>query len=175
MEPSTPFAKTAAITGWPLAPATDTDGSEEVQLLGMSAVSSVGATTNYDGGVYCNEPAQISNVNIWLSSTSTALASFGSCVDRTTGATNFAYKAVTSPSYSLYSFSQVKECTLNAGEGNATTWRSMGLGYNGGSNDAGKFNTICFLFDQAQTKLITHSLNLQFFHTWSRVLSPSSI
>jgi hypothetical protein len=174
LEPYASLAKTASITGWPLAPATDTDGDERVQLLGMSIVSSVGATTNFDTGNYANEPSRTTNVAIFLSTSSAALASFGSVVDRYTSFTH-SQQAVTSPSYALHSYTKIKQITFSSSEANSTSWRSMGVGWDGGGSNAGQFNTNCFVFDQAQSKLLTHTLNLQYFFTWSRVLSPSSV
>jgi hypothetical protein len=174
LEPYDTLAKTASVTGWPVSPATTTDGDERVQLIGMSGVSSVGTTTNYDTGQYANEPSRTTNVGIFLSSSSTPLTSFGSTVDRYTALTH-SQKAVTSTSYSAYSFTKIKQITFSSGEANNTGWRSMGIGWNGGSNDTGKYNTICFVFDEAQTKAMTHTLNLQYFFTWSRVLSASSV
>jgi hypothetical protein len=99
MEPYDILAKTASITNWPVLPSTNTTGSERIQLLGMSSVSSTGATTSYDAGGFANEPSQTASVQIFLSPVSTALAAFGSCVSRATSAVT---SAVTSPSYTAY-------------------------------------------------------------------------
>jgi hypothetical protein len=173
IEPYAVLPKTAAITGWPITVA-NTDGDERVQLIGMSAVASTGVTTYYDAGQYSNEPSRTANVGIFLSTSSTALAAFGSAVDRYTSVTH-SQQAVTSPSYSTYSYSKIKQVTFTSGEANSTAWRSMGIGWNSGGNNTGEYNTNCFVFDLSQTKLITHTLNLQYFFTWSRVMSASSV
>ena len=175
MDPYTDTAKTAAISNWPVSPSTLLSGYERVQLLGMSSVSSVGATTYYDNGRYCNEPSRLTNVNAWLSTDSTANAAFGSCVNRHAGMPVNGYDALTSPTYSLHSHTQVKVCSFGAGQGNSTTIRSMGLGYNGGSNNPAQYNTICFVFDQNQTKNVAYQLDMQWFHTWTRTLAASSV
>jgi len=175
MDPYTDTAKTAAITGWPVSPSTLLTGLERVQLIGMSAVAAAGTTTNYDAGQYCNEPSRLTNVNAWLSTNSTANAAFGSCVNRHAGMPALGYDVLTSPAYALHSYTQVKLCQFGAGQGNSTTIRSMGLGWNGGSNDPAQYNTICFVFTENQTKNSAYTLDMQWFHTWSRVLSPASV
>ncbi|MHC4332509.1 MAG: hypothetical protein ACYSUV_02015 [Planctomycetota bacterium] len=175
LSPTTDFGKSATISGWPLAPATDTQGDEKIQYLGMSSVATSGATQVYDAGQYSNEPSQTTNVGIWVSTNSTANAAFGATVDRYTAAAVSTSGQATSPTYSLNSYTKVKQYTFTAGEGNSTVLRSMGVGYNVPSTQAAKVNTLSFVFDQSQTKAVTNTLNLQFFYTWARVLSPSSV
>lgn len=170
LDPYADTLKTASITNW-----VSTFGSERIQYLGMSSVSSTGATANYDAAYYCNEPSRLTNVNAWLSTNSTVNAAFGTCVNRHAGMPSNGYSVLTSPTYTLHSYTKIKECTFGAGQGNSALIRSMGLGWNSGSNNPAQLNTICFVFSFAQTKDTSHSLNMQWFHTWSRVLGASSV
>lgn len=173
LDPYTDTAKTAAITGWPVAPSTLLTGVEKMQLLGLSSISAVGATTNYDTGYYVNEPSHLANANAWLSTDATANTAFGSCVNRVAG--QVGYGAVTSPSYTLHSYSVIKEITFGAGSGNSTSIRSMGMGYNGGGNQPARYNTVSFVFTEPQTKTVAYTLSMQWYNTWRRVLSASSV
>jgi hypothetical protein len=164
VEPYDILAKTATVTNWPVLPSTTTAGNERIQLLGLSSVSSVGATTSYDAGGYANEPSRTATVSIFLSPVSTALAAFGSCVNRSASA---ASGAVTSPSYTAYSNTRIKQVTLT---GNGASYYSMGVCW---STPAA--NTCTFVFSQPQTLALLYTLNLQYFFTWSRVLSASSV
>jgi hypothetical protein len=164
VEPYDILAKTATVTNWPVLPSTTTAGNERIQLLGLSSVSSVGATTSYDAGGYANEPSRTATVSIFLSPVSTALAAFGSCVSRSASALS---DVVTSPSYTAYSNTRIKQVTLT---GNGTSYYSMGVCW---STPAA--NTCTFVFNQPQTLALLYTLNLQYFFTWSRVLSASSV
>jgi hypothetical protein len=170
MDPYDDTTKTAAVTGW----ATTLTGKERVQLLGMSSVSSVGATTNYDAGYYCNEPSRLTNVNAWLSTDATANAAYGSCIDRHTGMPTLGYGALTSPDYVTHSYTRTRIITFGTGQGNSSTIKSMGLGWNSGSNNPASANSICFVFDYNQEKTSSYTLDMQWFNTWGRVLSPAA-
>lgn len=165
--PTTPFVKTAVISGWPLAPATNTQGQEQFQRIGMSAVNSDGSTGTFDAGANANEPSHTANVQVFLATNSSALTAFGALpVDRSSGA---AVKDVTTSAYVPFSGSMIKQVTYQTAEALSSSWRAMGVGTSVAANpsrDAG----LCFLFDQAQTKNSGKTLNLQFFYNWSRVL-----
>jgi hypothetical protein len=173
MEPYDTLPKTAAITNWPILPSTLLTGNERVQLMGMSSVSSIGTTSSFDTGGQSNEPSVTANVGIFLSDNAAAPAAFGSCVDRYTAASH-AFANVSAPSYTSFSFTRIKQITFTSGQAIGSSWYSMGVG-NSSISQPGKFNTVIFVFTQPQTKLTAHTLNLQYFFTWSRVLAPSSV
>lgn len=166
--PAAPFSKTAIIGGWPVAPAASANGTEAIQYLGLSQVNTLGTTNNYDTGFQSSEPALTSQIGVFVSTTSTAPASFGSSISRTgTG-----YVAATRAAYVAGNWYVDKSGTLPVGTGNSTAIRSMGYGLN---NPNLQFpyttTTMVFVFDEAQTKLNTHTLTLTWRFSWSRVLS----
>lgn len=166
--PSTTVSKTAIIGGWPVAPALTTDGVEAIQYLGVSSVNTNGTSVNYDNGFGASEPSQTSSIGIFVSTTSTAPASFGSAVGRTgTGVVS-----ATRAAYVVGNWYVDKSATLPVGTGNSTAIRSMGYGYHAPNNwFAYNQTTMVFVFDEAQTKLNTHTLTLTWRFSWSRVLS----
>lgn len=171
VDPSVDRSKSASITGWPVAPSVNTNGVERIQYLGLSSVAANGNTSFFDAGGNANEPSVVTDTYVYLSTSATANATIGSAVDRQTAFTH-AEKAVTSPTYSSNSYHRVKEVTFQTGEANSTLWRSMGIGF---QSSPAQNNAQNFLFDQAQTKTITKTLNLQFFFDWQRVLSTASV
>lgn len=167
--PDAPVSKTAIIGGWPVAPALTTDGVEAIQYLGLASVNTTGSTTGgYDSGLDSNEPAVGSGIAVFVSTTSTAPASFGSTVSRTGTGEVTATKAA----YVNGTWYVDKTGTLPVGTGNSAAIRSMGFGpYNLPSFHSYSQNTMVFVFNENQTKLNTHTLTLTWRFSWSRVLS----
>lgn len=181
--PSTPQAKEATINGWPLAPATDTQGDECVQMYGLSGVNeSSGATNAMDAGRYGNEPGLMSDSTLsvnqyaFISDDATAINSAGSAPDRTGSGRNVGsfWKIMTKAAYVTNSFYADKSATFAVGEANRTDFRSMGYAMASPNNtfpfDANR-TAFVFVFDQGQTKPNTHTLTLTWRTTWSRTLS----
>lgn len=172
--PLAPYTKSAVVNGWPVAPATDTNGTEAIQYLGLSSVrSSDGSTTIYDGGWYAGEPSSSTGgipVGIFVSPDASAPASFGSSVDRFSGSTVL---LATPASYIPGTWYMDRSVTFAVGQANSTTIRSMGMGteYSASSIHAAQATVDVFVFDQAQTKVNTHTLTLTWRTSWSRVLS----
>ena len=167
--PSTSFSKTAIINGWPVAPAVSTTGVEAVQYIGLSQVNTSGATTNIDSGLYASEPAQTGTIGVFLSPDATAPAAFGSSVSRSVG---YAMNGATVAGYIAGTYYVDKSTTFPVGSGNGSAWRSMGFGaHNPNLWFAWNSTTMVFVFNEAQTKLNTHTLTLTWRFTWSRVLS----
>jgi len=165
--PTSPFVKTAVISGWPVSPATNTQGQEQFQRVGMSAVISSGATSVFDAAALANEPSATTSIQVFLATNSSALTAFGAVPpDRSSGA---AVKDVQSPAYVPFSGSKIKQVTYQTAEALSSTWRAMGVGSAASANPSRDCG-LCFLFDQAQNKNSGKTLNLQFFYNWSRVL-----
>ena len=166
--PSAPVSKTAIIGGWPVAPAATTDGVECVQYLGIAAPNTSGTSTIWDGGGWSSEPSSASFCGVFVSDTATRPASFGGAIARTnTGSAN-----TTTAAYIAGSWYVDKSGTLSVGVGNSSAIRSMGYGYHQPNNIfASTSTTIVFVFNEAQTKLNTHTLTLTYRFSWSRVLS----
>jgi hypothetical protein len=128
--PTTPQPKSATINGWPISPATGTDGDECVQMPGLSGVTaSSGATSLTNTG---NEPSFIADVTsglscyMFLSTNSTAINGAGSAPQRT--GTSPAIKILAKAAYTTNSYTVDKSGTYTVGEANSTGWRSMGYG-----------------------------------------------
>jgi hypothetical protein len=168
--PASSTAATAIINGWPVAPAATTDGDQAIQYVGLSSVvASSGNTSNYDVGNQANEPAEGSNIGIFLATNSTVPSSMGSAVNRSSGAS---VAAATKASYVAGSYYVDKTGTFAVGTGNGAAWRSMGFGpYLNGFYYPYSSTSMVFVFDEAQTKLNTHTLTLTWRFSWSRVLS----
>lgn len=168
--PASASAATAIINGWPVAPALTTDGDQAIQYIGLSQVtSSSGSTGFYDNGRTANEPAEGTNIGIFLATNATAPSSLGSAVNRTTGAE---VVSATKASYIAGSYYIDKTATFPVGSGNGSAWRSMGFGpYSAGFYHPYSGTSMVFVFDEAQTKLNTHTLTLTWRFSWSRVLS----
>jgi hypothetical protein len=167
--PATSFSKTAIIGGWPVAPAGSTDGTEAVQYIGLQVVSAFGQTENsLDAGLGANEPSLTSPIGVFVSTTSTPPASFGSNIVRVgTGSV-----AATRAAYVAGNYYVDKSGTLPVGDGNSTGIFSMGYGYHNPNLQFAYVNTgMVFVFNEAQTKLNTHTLTLTWRFSWSRVLS----
>lgn len=173
--PSTSQSRTAIISGWPVSPATTTDGQEQVQYIGTSSVTTAGASTQLDGASNTSEPSNSTSQGAFLSNVSTALASFNSAVDRTpSGITTNPYATLTNQSYTAGSYYRDKTATFAVGDGNGTTIRSMGVGFNTPVSAFAYQATrqaLVFVFNEAQTKTNTHTLTLTWRWSWSRVLS----
>lgn len=153
--PNTSTPKTFNITGWPVSPSTTTDGDEMLQdknyMFGGSPSSGAGL-----------EPAAASGA-IFLATGST-LAAFGS---------GPSYGAISPKTHSLVSYTPLnfyrdRTVTFGVLDAVGTTWRSMGFGP-GSTGSMGGVAFMC-VFDEAQTKLNTHTLTLTFRISVGRVL-----
>jgi hypothetical protein len=174
--PTTPQPKEAIVNGWPIAPATTTDGDECVQMPSLSSINSSTGQTSV-AALLGNEPAFISDANsgscyMFLSNDSTPINSAGSAPNRQ--GTSPAIKALAKAAYVTNSFYVDKSCTFAVGEANSTGWRSMGYA-DCSPNNTFPYSTnrtaFVFVFDEAQTKPNTHTLTLTWRTTWSRTLS----
>jgi len=171
-------AKSMGVFGWPISPATDTTGTERLQLPGVSTISSSnGALSNSAiapatiDAFYCNEPAGVVTGNsvAFLSTNSTAPSTFNT--DPTVRATLATAVMSTSPAYVVNSFYMIKQATFSAGVGTSTGIRSIGIGTTQSARDAGTNTGYVFVFTQAQTKNAGNQLVLNFRYNWSRILA----
>lgn len=166
--PGAPIAKTANIGGWPVAPSLTTDGTEAIQLIGLSSVAASGATSQYDTAYSAGEPSATANLGVFLSTDGTPPSVFGSAVSRTAGE----YATPTPETYVVGTYYLDKTAIFSVGIGNGTTWLSMGYGYNQPNLwFCWNQTTMVFVFNETQTKLNTHTLTLTWRFSWSRVLS----
>ncbi len=169
VSPTTPNAKAAAVLGWPVAPSVNTNGNEQIQYYGLSSVNTSGATVAYDAGNFVNEPSASSNVQIFLSTVTTSLASVGTATDRT--GSSPAVKAVTLSSYTANTGTLDKFGIYGTSEGNSASLFSIGIGRSDGGFFPYVNNTFVFVFTQSQTKDSLHTLELHFTFNWAIDLS----
>ena len=166
--PATNNSTSAAIGGWPVAPAVTTDGVQATQFIGLAYVDTDGNTQpNYDAGFTANEPSQLSSVGLFVSTDGTPPNSFGSSVARV------AIDAVAATgTYTAGNYYVDKTAVFDTSAGNGTNILSMGYGYhNPNLFFAGSNTTLVFVFNEAQTKENTRSLGLTWRFSWTRTLS----
>lgn len=186
LSPTTPSAKTASITGWPVAPSTVTDGDEQWQCMLLSAVNTIGSSTStgavgFAGSTGSNavamEPSEPGNSTTgcycFLSPSATAHNAFNS--NGPARDTNATEKLVTQASYVPGDFYVDRSATFLVGDANRTDFRSMGIGYHssGGSDEAYNNDNqgLVFVFDEVQAKASSHTLTLTWRISWQRVFA----
>lgn len=172
--PSTPVAKAADVIGWPVAPSVNTDGDEQVQVIGLATINAgTGATEVGVGtGISLEPSSQNADCAVFLSTVSTALAAFGSAIDRTGTAPAIKTDTAHDPLTVTAGVGNVdKVAEYAVGEGNRTDWRTIGIGTEAGAVHPYVVTGFAFVFDQAQTKDNLHTLELRFNFTWGRDLS----
>ena len=178
LSPSTPVLKNLPVGGWPVSPSVNTDGQEQIQRVNMSSVNTNGQSTIYGGVGRVLDPHCSNTFNngrqFALSTNSSALAAFGSSVDRST--TGFVCSAApTESAYVSLSFSLDLTTVFAVADGVSAAIRAVCLGYryNGTPNYPYDLTaqSFTFLFDQAQTKTNTQTLTFTVRFTWGRVLA----
>lgn len=147
INPSNSVGGNSNITGLPAADG----GTYGLQLIGLKNINSQNVVGFYDAGNDCNE--LYSQVEIFLSTSSAALSSFGSSINRS-GSTN--YTAKSSNSYAGPGSGVVKKFA-GFGKNNAVnTINSIGLGPIGSSTTNSGF---AYIFTNGQTKGATFNLS----------------
>jgi len=166
--PGSPVNLTANVSGWPVAPATDTNGQQNNEVWGIAGISSLGAavpiTTVSGVDLLANEPSQ--TCDMLISSDTTALASPGDPVLNRWQASAAAYPA-TNVAYTPGTFRRTRRYLFSTADGVMVNLRSMSLGHiiTPGSNFA-PVTTV--LFNQNQTKSGSFLLALEYQLNWSR-------
>ena len=162
----------ASISGWPVAPATNTNASESLQKYMASSVQFSGASINTSP---CFDPSGtgVGAFEVFISPVSTSLAAFGSAVSR---ATNVTVADTTSTlTYFTGSYTLYKICQFGLNSANATNHASIGFGYydvSGGIHGYSANNqAYCMVFAQTQSKSNIQLLNFAWKWTWERTLS----
>lgn len=169
-------AKSMGVVGWPISPATDTTGTEKLQLPGISTVDLFGATAINSNPISpavadaatCNEPAGTSVA--FLSTSSTAPTAFNN--DAPARGSIAAITMPIVPSYATNTFYIIKQAIFTPGIGTSTGIRSIGIGTNVNSRvPSGPSTGYVFVLTLAQTKTAGNTLTLNFRYSWSRVLA----
>lgn len=170
LSPTTAQAITAVINNWPVSPATNLDGDQQIEMAGLAAIDPANGLTNgavetvSSTNVLSNEPSV--DVVGFLTDSSAALQTFPTTAIRATLASDTT--AINKDSYSSLSFVRTKSGTFATSNGNGTDIRSLGYGLSIGTDTYSVFR---LLFDQAQTKAATHGLFVSFRFTWTRELA----
>ena len=143
----------ASIAGWPTS-----TGQASMQYIGLRSITANGSLSYVDAGLACNEPSGTSE--IFIGTSSAALAAFGSSTNRSAG-TNYTNGAANN-----YKGNGVLWKTASFGKNNAAsaTLRSMGVGIVGSSYITSGY--VCLL-DSNQNKDTTYLLPLRFIYTWA--------
>lgn len=181
VNPATPVYKTLPVGGWPVAPSTDTNGYEAIQLIGLSSVASNGQTSNWQ--LFCSSVLEPSTTlggpntgcSLAISPVSTALAALDSAVSRATNASYNSSITMTQAAYVPLSFYVDRTGTFDVAEGVRNDLRSVMMGYRNTSGGYYPYTAssqcFTFLFDQNQTKTNTQTLSFTIRISWGRVLA----
>ena len=175
---------TASISGWPVAPSTNTYATESIQKFLTSTIT-VGTGGSSTSGTACLDPSSLTDdvygtlpFSVFASASSASLAAFGSAVDRGTSITSISRSYLDSnadvarPAYVPGSYVRYKKGTFSLNDINIACIRSIGFGYDTVDTqpyEAGS-QVMCVVFDQNQTKLDTQTLSFTWKFSWSRVL-----
>lgn len=194
ISPIVATAAAPAITGWPVSPATGTDGDYALYNVGLGVVNTANATvgltnirTTFDS--YANEPASmLSDPNIspgsyrmWVSNVRNGFGTLSWPENATARsyvlATNVTGQ-ITDTDFTALTYSQVKSAKWAIGEANLDTYgyiRSMGFGYYSTAigQEADPTESVGFLFefDEDQTKTNIQTMLLSIKYSWSRTLT----
>lgn len=174
------YVPNATITGWPVAPSTNTNTTQSIQVfnnytLGSTVGTNGDDTTTAVGAVSLEPWSSGANSIIWASANSQSLyditGSLGP-IDRIQSASSV--NSIIAP-YVCGSFTQYKYGTLGLNDSNSDRLYFIGVGtrisfplfYNPWYETPG----YAVRFDHPQTKTDTQTLTLNFKWTWARVLA----
>lgn len=175
MNPSSPTSSSVDLSG------SIVNGVTQLELYGLSSVSSSGLTTYLDDGLHGNEPyffnqkskyslpSSYNGLYIFTSTNSSSHSSWGTNTNRNT---NYITKSIEKAidytpvlSGSNYGYSLIKVATFNDLESNNSNWRSFGIGVQN------QKNLISCVFDSQQNKQNGYLLSISQSFTWNRNLN----
>jgi hypothetical protein len=169
--PAAPVGVTAVFSGWPIAPATDTDGQASLEDWGIAIVNNDGIAVPYRTvgsiPILANEPSALADVLVGLDTQ--ALISPGGAVLNRWAAGSYAGPMMNEV-YIPNSYTLFRTKILAVNEAVSTQLRVFSMGYQvaAGSNFLPVYT---LLFDQGQTKSGAVNMGLRFFLRWQRDLS----
>lgn len=170
LSPTSLQSGSASVSGWPVAPSVNTNGSFQMQYIGMSNVSTSGASSFFDAGVRCNEPSSIGTSSALFITVDSQAPNTFAAAPPNRGVTDFIGASIVNADTTGVSMFQSKQVTWATGAVNGTSWRTIGVGDNV-SSDPGVNTGFVFVFTQSQSKANTQTLTLAFKFTWSRTLA----
>jgi hypothetical protein len=155
LSPTSSTAGASNIPDW-----VSSNGTYCLQFVGLKNISSNGAVGYYDAGNDCNEPSSVSVG--FLSTSNSALSSFGSSTNRSAG-TNYIQNI--SKNY-LGSGLLYKQISFGKFSAISSNINSMGVGTGATPYTNSGF---VFVFNSAQTKASGYLLPLKFIYSWARM------
>lgn len=160
-----------SITGWPVSPSTTTHGTESIQNVLVSAITT--NTGDSDESQIALEPSsQGADCQFFISHVSASVQPWGTSVTRTGTTPTAALANSTKGAYTNGSYTCDKTATFAAQSWNGDNIRSMGFGDGSPSSPATINNqAFVFVFEQSQSKANTQTLTLTYRWTWGRTLS----
>lgn len=172
VNPRTPQVFSAAVSGWPVLPSTNTNAQQMLEHFGIATVAAYGGSSWDVKGGWTNEPSDASILGgyLFVSPNATAFGSFDAVINRQT--TGWETNALSLSPYTPLSFTMDKTATFTVAQLNRTDLRSVGLSANyGGQNmHPAVCNGCVVVFDQPQSKNNTQTLTFTFRFIWGRTL-----
>lgn len=170
LSPSTPTAKTAIITGWPVLPATNLDTFESMEDWGLAVVTSSGSTAPYRtvSGVpiIANEPSAFADVLIGTD-TQALVAPGDPVLNRWTSGAMM--EPLQNESYITGSYTRFRTDIGHTDDAVSTALRVFCVGHII-TPGADFLPVYTMRFEQNQTKTGSVTLGVRFALSWSRVL-----
>lgn len=160
-----------SVTGWPVSPATNTNGSESIQSL---LISSIRFDTGATDGTPVLDPSSGINpyASFFISNVSSSLSAWGTSVSRLGASPTAAFADASKAAYTNGSYYCDKTATISAASYNGTNIAFMGIGTSGVTSPANSGqHAYGFLFEQTQSKANTQTLTLTYRWSWARTLS----
>lgn len=174
------MSPTTAATGSVNLSGSNKGGNSQMNLYGLSKVSSSGVTTYFDSGFHGNEPyffnqrskfglpaSGIRPLYVFTSATNTASPTWGTNITRNS---SFVTKSIDKiPTYnrvyptSSYGYTLTRVATFNDTESINANWNSFGTGLHTGSN------LMSFVFGSAQNKRNGYLLAVSQSFNWTRI------
>jgi hypothetical protein len=160
-----------SVTGWPVSPSTNTNGTESIQKVLMSGIS-ITTGDSITSATALEPNAQSSDCQFWISNESSSLQAWDTAVSRIGTNPTAALANPSKAAYTNGSYICDKTATFTANSWNGSNIRSMGFGDGSPSSPVGATTqAFCFLFEQSQSKANTQTLTLTYRWTWGRILS----
>lgn len=180
--PITESYKTASIGNWPVAPSTNTLGTESLQSPSANKPLLISEVNSFDGSSQLSQsildPAWTTYdsthyASVWVSPNTTNLASFGSpSVDRSSN--SYSTTVMSKAAYVNNSFYLDKTGTFTAASFNRSDLASVGLGVGSSTTTLAATTArqgMAFRFNQTQSKANTQTLSFTYRWAWTRTLA----
>lgn len=160
------------VSGWPIAPTVATDGTRGVQYVGLSTVTTAGASTSVDSGLNCNEPHIATGCSFFMTSTGNALAAYAAFPGVRTLIGVSIVPSQTNVDITGIEYYLEKTASWTTVQNNTGSIRGLGTG---NFQSLGRPQTDCgfiAVFDENQIKQSTDEFTFNLGYRWSRTLMP---